>query len=118
MLQEIITLIPAIAALMAVAGCVWAARAAHRSAVSAQEAARHAEKIERRGLLRDDHHGLSPCCLISTDAIAHRRIDDRVPNSRHSIRTIGRFQREATHPTSRSETEGGMPIAGGSAKTA
>jgi hypothetical protein len=53
MLQEIITLIPAIAALMAVAGGVWAARAAHRSAVSAQEAARHAEKVERRGLLRD-----------------------------------------------------------------
>jgi hypothetical protein len=53
MLQEITTLIPAIAALMAVAGAVWAARAAHRSAVSAQDAARHAEKVERRGLLRD-----------------------------------------------------------------
>lgn|ERR671922_1690150 len=52
-LQEIIALIPAIAALMAVAGSVWAARAAHRSAVSAQEAARHVEKVDRRGLLRD-----------------------------------------------------------------
>lgn len=52
-LQEIITLIPALAALMAVAGGVWAARAAQRSAVCAQEAAKHAEKVERRGLLRD-----------------------------------------------------------------
>jgi replicative DNA helicase len=53
MLQEIITLIPAIAGLMAVAGGVWAAHAAHRSAVTAQEAARHAEIVDRRGLLRD-----------------------------------------------------------------
>jgi len=52
-LQEIITLAPAIAALMAVAGGVWAARAAHRSAVSAQQAVRHAETVERRGLLRE-----------------------------------------------------------------
>jgi hypothetical protein len=53
MLQETITLIPAIAGLAAAAGGVWAARAAHRSAVTAQEAARHAEKVDRRGLLRD-----------------------------------------------------------------
>src|SRR5258705_10555829 len=53
MLQETLTLIPAIAGLAAAAGGVWAARAAHRSAVTAQEAARHAEKVDRRGLLRD-----------------------------------------------------------------
>ncbi len=53
MLQEIVTLIPAIGGLMAVAGGVWAARAAHRSAVTAQEAAQHAEKVDRRGLLRE-----------------------------------------------------------------
>jgi hypothetical protein len=53
MLQETITLIPVIAALVAAAGGVWAARAAHRSAVTAQEAARHAENVDRRGLLRD-----------------------------------------------------------------
>jgi hypothetical protein len=53
MLQEILTLIAAIAGLVAAAGGVWAARAAHRSAVSAQEAAKHAEKVDRRGLFRD-----------------------------------------------------------------
>jgi hypothetical protein len=53
MLQETIILISAIAGLMAAAGGVWAARAAHRSALTAQEAARHAEKVDRRGLLRD-----------------------------------------------------------------
>ena len=53
MLQETLILIPAIAGFVAAAGGVWAARAAHRSAVSAQEAARHAEKVDRRGLLRD-----------------------------------------------------------------
>jgi hypothetical protein len=53
MLQEILTLIPAIAALLAVAGAVWAARAAHRSAASAQDAVRHAEKVDRRGLMRE-----------------------------------------------------------------
>ncbi|HEY2990617.1 MAG TPA: hypothetical protein VGL11_23075 [Candidatus Binatia bacterium] len=53
MLQETITLIPAIAGLVAAAGAVWAARAAHRSAVAAQETARHAENVDRRGLLRD-----------------------------------------------------------------
>jgi hypothetical protein len=53
MLQETITLVPVIAALVAAAGGVWAARAAHRSAVTAQEAARHAENVDRRGLLRD-----------------------------------------------------------------
>jgi hypothetical protein len=53
MLQEIITLVLTLAALMAVAGGVWAACAAHRSAVTAQEAARHAERVDRRGLLRE-----------------------------------------------------------------
>jgi hypothetical protein len=53
MLQETITLIPVIAGLVAAAGGVWAARAAHRSAVAAQEAARYAENVDRRGLLRD-----------------------------------------------------------------
>jgi hypothetical protein len=53
MSQEFITLISAIAGLMAAAGGLWAARAAHRSAVTAQETARHAEKVDRRGLLRD-----------------------------------------------------------------
>jgi len=53
MLQETVTLIPAIAGLVAAAGGVWAARAAHRSAITAQEAARRAEKVDRRGLLRD-----------------------------------------------------------------
>jgi hypothetical protein len=51
--QETIALIAAIAGVMATAGGLWAARAAHRSAVTAQEAARHAEKVDRRGLLRD-----------------------------------------------------------------
>jgi hypothetical protein len=53
MLQETITLIPAIAGLVVAAGGAWAARAAHRSAVAAREAARHAENVDRRGLLRD-----------------------------------------------------------------
>ena len=64
MLQETVTLIPAIAGLVAAAGGVWAARAAHRSAITAQEAARWAEKVDRRGLLRD---------LSST---AHRIVDE------------------------------------------
>ena len=46
-------MLPVIGGLVAAAGGVWAARAAHRSAVTAQEAARHAEKVDRRGLLRD-----------------------------------------------------------------
>lgn len=50
---DIITLISAIAALTAAAGGLWAARAAHRSAITAQEAARHAERVDRRGVLRD-----------------------------------------------------------------
>lgn len=41
------------AALIAAAGGLWAARASHRSAITAHEAARHAESIDRRGLLRD-----------------------------------------------------------------
>jgi hypothetical protein len=51
--QDIITLISAIAALTAAAGGLWAARAAHRSAMTAHEAARHAETVDRRGILRD-----------------------------------------------------------------
>jgi hypothetical protein len=51
--EEIITVISAIAALTGAAGGLWAARAAHRSAISAHEAARHAEKVDRRGILRD-----------------------------------------------------------------
>lgn len=51
--QEISILIAAVAGLVVAGGSVWAARAAHRSAVAAQEAASHAERIERRGLLRD-----------------------------------------------------------------
>jgi hypothetical protein len=66
MLQETIILISAIAGLMAAAGGVWAARAAHRSAFAAQEAARHAEKVDRRGLLRD---------LITT---AHRLVAESI----------------------------------------
>lgn len=51
--QDFILMIAAIAALTAAAGGLWAARAAHRSAMTAYEAARHAERIDRRGLLRD-----------------------------------------------------------------
>lgn len=51
--EDIITLISAIAALTGAAGGLWAARAAHRSAVSAHEAAKQAEKVDRRGILRD-----------------------------------------------------------------
>jgi hypothetical protein len=53
MLNEPFTLIPVIAGLMAAAGGLWAARAAHRSAVTAQDAAKHAENVDRRGLLRE-----------------------------------------------------------------
>jgi len=53
MLQDTTILILAIVGLVAAAGGVWAARAAHRSAVMALEAARHAENVDRRGLLRD-----------------------------------------------------------------
>ena len=38
---------------MAAGGGLWAARAAHRSAVTAEKAARYAENVDRRGLLRD-----------------------------------------------------------------
>ncbi len=50
---DIITLISAIAALIGAGGGLWAASAAHRSAISALEAARQAEKVDRRGILRD-----------------------------------------------------------------
>src|SRR5262245_1531760 len=64
--EDIITLISAIAALAGAAGGVWAARAAHRSVISAHEAARHAEKVDRRGIMRD---------LITT---CHRLITESV----------------------------------------
>src|SRR4029450_13120949 len=51
--HEIINLIIVIAGVIAAAGGLWAARAAHRSAVTAQEAAERAERVDRRGLLRD-----------------------------------------------------------------
>ena len=53
LLQEIILLISGIAALIAAAAGLWAARAAHRSAMTAYESAKHAEQIDRRGILRD-----------------------------------------------------------------
>jgi hypothetical protein len=53
MLQEFIIVISAIAGLVAAAGGFWAARAAQQSAVTAQEASRHAETVDRRGLVRD-----------------------------------------------------------------
>ena len=53
MLQQTITLILAVAGVLAAAGCLWASWNAHRSALTAQEVAKHAEKIERRGLLRE-----------------------------------------------------------------
>ena len=48
-----VDIITPIAALTGAAGGLWAARAAHRSAISAHETARHAEKVDRRGILRD-----------------------------------------------------------------
>lgn len=53
MLQETILLLSAIAGLLAIAGSVWAARAAHQSALTAQAAAQRAEQVDRRSLLRD-----------------------------------------------------------------
>jgi hypothetical protein len=53
MLLETVTLIAAVTGPVAVAGAAWAARAAHRSALAAQEAVRQAKRIDRRGLLRD-----------------------------------------------------------------
>ena len=41
------------AALTAAAGGLWAARAAHRSSMTAREAAKHAERVDRREILRD-----------------------------------------------------------------
>src|SRR5262245_27077005 len=64
--EEIITLISAIVALTGAVGGLWAAGAAHRSAIAAHEAARHAERVDRRGILRD---------LIST---CHRLIAESV----------------------------------------
>jgi hypothetical protein len=51
--ENIFIVISAIAALTGAAGGLWAARAAHRSAILAHDAARHAEKLDRRGILRD-----------------------------------------------------------------
>jgi hypothetical protein len=53
MSQETITLIAAVAGVIAACGALWAAFAAHRSALTAQKAARHAETVDRRALLRD-----------------------------------------------------------------
>lgn len=63
---DFIPLIAALAGLTAAAGGLWAARAAHRSAISSHEAARHAERVDRRGILRD---------LIAT---CHRLITESV----------------------------------------
>jgi len=51
--QELIPVISAIAALIAAAGSLWAALAAHRSAMAARDTAAHAETIDRRGMTRD-----------------------------------------------------------------
>ena len=53
MLQETIILILAVALVLAAAGCLWASWNAHRAALAAQEVAKHAENIERRGVLRE-----------------------------------------------------------------
>lgn len=64
--EGILALISAAAALAAAAGGLWAARAALRSSVAAQEAADHARTLDRRGILRD---------LIST---CHRLIAESI----------------------------------------
>jgi len=51
--ENIFTVISTITALTVAAGGLWAARAAHRSASSAHDAARYAEKVDLRGILRD-----------------------------------------------------------------
>ena len=66
MAQEIINLIFVITGVIAAAGGFWAARAAHRSAVTAQKATERAERVDRRGLLRD---------LITT---AHRVVSESI----------------------------------------
>ncbi|MGN6731796.1 MAG: hypothetical protein ACTHMB_07465 [Candidatus Binatia bacterium] len=53
MLQETIILILAVAGALAAAGCLWASWNAYRAALTAREVAKHAENIERRGLLRE-----------------------------------------------------------------
>lgn len=53
MSKEVIDLVSSVAALVAAVGGLWAARAAHQSAVTAREATRHAENVERRGIFRD-----------------------------------------------------------------
>jgi len=51
--ESILALVSAAAALLAAGAGLWAARAAHRSSVTAHEAAEHAQRIDRRGVLRD-----------------------------------------------------------------
>lgn len=113
MSQEIINLISAIAGLIAAAGGLWAARAAHRSALAALEAARHAEKVERRGALRDlivtAHRVVAESLRVGS---LIEEFEDSVRNSRYLFRAIWRFQREVFHPTGPIETEGGGPVAG------
>ena len=85
MSQEIINWISALAGLVAAGGGLWAARAAHQSAVTAQEAARHAESVERRAVLRD---------LVATahSVIAESmRINALVEEVKIEIRTLARY---------------------------
>lgn len=85
MSQEIINWISAIAGLVAAGGGLWAARAAHQSAVTAQEAARHAESVELRGVLRDlvvTAHG------VIAESI---RINSLVEEVKSEIRTLARY---------------------------
>jgi hypothetical protein len=70
-LESFIALLSATTALAAAAGALFAARASQRSAIAAHEAARHAETVDRRGILRD----LMAAChrlvaeAIQTDAL-------------------------------------------------
>lgn len=53
MLQQTITLLLALAGVLAAVGCVWACWNVQRAALAAQAFAEHAEKAERRALLRE-----------------------------------------------------------------
>jgi hypothetical protein len=98
-LQETIILISGIAALVAAAASVWAARAAHQSAMNALESARHTEKLDRRGILRD----LITTChrLIAASGQIVSVIEELKAStgSRYFLRPIRKFQREVSHPT-------------------
>jgi DNA repair exonuclease SbcCD ATPase subunit len=89
MSQEMITLISALAGFMVAAGGLYAAHAARSSAVIAQEAAKHAERVDRRGLLRD---------LITT---AHRLIAESmqvgslIEELKTEYQTLARFSGQA-----------------------